>query len=59
MHDQVFAYYLNNHHGDGIIGIACKVLDGDNEGSLLPRSPKNIICPHTSARADGWACGWM
>ncbi|HEX3748703.1 MAG TPA: MmcQ/YjbR family DNA-binding protein [Bryobacteraceae bacterium] len=26
-----FAYFLNDHHGDGIVGIACKVLPGDND----------------------------
>ena len=27
---RVFAYFLNNHHGDGIVSIACKALPGDN-----------------------------
>ena len=27
---KVFAYFLNDHHGDGIVGIWCKVLPGEN-----------------------------
>ena len=27
---KVFAYYLNNHHGDQIVSVCCKVLPGDN-----------------------------
>ena len=26
-----YVYFLNNHHGDGIISIACKALPGDNQ----------------------------
>src|SRR5258707_10179950 len=28
---KVFAYYLDNHHGDGIVSVTCKVLPGDNK----------------------------
>ena len=27
---RVFAYYLNDHHGDGIVSVACKTFIGDN-----------------------------
>lgn len=27
---KVFAYFLNNHHGDGIVSLCCKVAPGDN-----------------------------
>jgi hypothetical protein len=27
---KVFAYFMNDHHGDGIVSVACKVLPGDN-----------------------------
>src|SRR5437879_4797161 len=27
---KTFAYFLDNHHGDGIVGVTCKVLPGDN-----------------------------
>jgi hypothetical protein len=27
---KTFAYYLDDHHGDGIVAVTCKVLPGDN-----------------------------
>ena len=27
---KVFAYYLNNHHGDGIVSVCCKASLGEN-----------------------------
>jgi len=27
---RTFAYFLNDHHGDGIVAITCKVISGDN-----------------------------
>ena len=39
-----FAYYLDNHHGDGIVGISCKVLPGDN-GRLIDADPKKFYLP--------------
>ncbi|HEV2448328.1 MAG TPA: MmcQ/YjbR family DNA-binding protein [Candidatus Sulfopaludibacter sp.] len=41
---KVFAYYLNNHHGDGIIAIACKVLPGDN-AALIAAHPRKFYMP--------------
>ncbi|MGA8341295.1 MAG: hypothetical protein WB781_05095, partial [Candidatus Sulfotelmatobacter sp.] len=28
---RTFAYFLDNHHGDGIVAVSCKVLPGDNK----------------------------
>jgi len=42
--DKVFAYYLNDHHGDGIVGVVCKVLPGDNE-SLIAAHPAKYYMP--------------
>jgi predicted DNA-binding protein (MmcQ/YjbR family) len=39
-----FAYYLNNHHGDGIISVCCKVLPGDNE-ALIAAHPEKFYMP--------------
>ena len=39
-----FAYFLNNHHGDGIVGIACKALPGDNT-ALVAAQPKRFYLP--------------
>ena len=38
---KVFAYYLNDHHGDGIISICCKALPGDNE-RLIASNPRKF-----------------
>jgi hypothetical protein len=27
---KVFAYFLNNHHGDGIVSVCCKSARGEN-----------------------------
>ena len=41
---KTFAYFLDNHHGDGIIAVACKALPGDNE--VLARSdPTRFYLP--------------
>ena len=41
---KVFAYYLNDHHGDGIVSICCKALPGDNE-RLIAASPRKFYMP--------------
>jgi predicted DNA-binding protein (MmcQ/YjbR family) len=39
-----FAYFLDNHHGDGIVGITCKVLPGDNT-ALIASNPAKFYMP--------------
>jgi predicted DNA-binding protein (MmcQ/YjbR family) len=39
-----FAYFLNNHHGDGIIRLWCKVLPGDNH-ALIRSGPQRFYMP--------------
>jgi len=39
-----FAYYLSDHHGDGIISVACKVLPGDN-AALAAGDPARFYLP--------------
>jgi len=41
---KVFTYYQDNHHGDGIIGINCKVLKGDNT-RLIESEPQKFFMP--------------
>lgn len=41
---RTFAYYLDNHHGDGIVCVACKVLPGDNE-RLIRSDPERFAMP--------------
>ena len=41
---KTFAYYLNDHHGDGIVSLCCKVLPGDNE-RLIDSNPRKFYMP--------------
>jgi hypothetical protein len=41
---KTFAYFLNNHHGDGIVAISGKVLPGDNK-ALADAQPKRFYLP--------------
>lgn len=41
---KTFAYFLNDHHGDGIVGFCCKVLPGDN-AALIKADPKRFYMP--------------
>ena len=59
-----FAYFLNNHHGDGIVGIACKALPGDNT-ALVAAQPKRFYLPAyvgprgwVALRLDAGAIDW-
>ena len=49
---RVFAYFLNNHHGDGIVSIACKALPGDN-AVLVAAQPERFYMPAYIA-PRGW-----
>jgi hypothetical protein len=41
---KIFAYFLNDHHGDGIVAVTCKVLPGDNT-ALAAASPERFYLP--------------
>lgn len=41
---KIFVYYLNDHHGDGIVSFACKVLPGDNH-ELIRANPQKFYLP--------------
>ena len=41
---KTFAYFLNNHHGDGIIAVTCKVAPGDNT-ALIAAQPSRFYMP--------------
>jgi len=47
-----FAYFLYDHHGDGIVGVTCKVLPGDN-ARLVAADPKRFYMPAYVA-SKGW-----
>ena len=41
---KTFAYYLDNHHGDGIVAVTARVLPGDNE-ALIAAQPDRFYMP--------------
>jgi predicted DNA-binding protein (MmcQ/YjbR family) len=50
---KTFAYFLNDHHGDGIVAVTCKVLPGDNK-ALASAQPRRFFLPAYLA-SKGWA----
>jgi predicted DNA-binding protein (MmcQ/YjbR family) len=61
---KVFAYFLNNHHGDGIISVCCKSALGENV-DRASREPKRFYLPPYigprgwfGLRLDGEAVDW-
>jgi len=49
---KTFAYFLDDHHGDGIVGINCKVLPGDNT-ALIAADPTRFYMP-AYVGSKGW-----
>lgn len=49
---KTFAYFLDNHHGDGIVAVTGKVLPGDNK-ALAEAQPKRFYLPAYIA-SRGW-----
>jgi hypothetical protein len=41
---KTFAYFLDNHHGDGIVAVTCKVLPGEN-AALAKAQPTRYYLP--------------
>ncbi len=41
---RTFAYYLNDHHGDKLISVCCKVLPGENQ-FLVQSAPARFYLP--------------
>jgi phosphoribosylglycinamide formyltransferase-1 len=41
---KIFAYFLNDHHGDGIVAVTGKALPGDNQ-RLVASQPKRFYLP--------------
>ena len=41
---KTFAYYLDDHHGDGVVAVTCKVLPGDNS-ALAKTNPARFYLP--------------
>lgn len=49
---KTFAYFLNDHHGDGIVAVTCKVFAGDNT-ALAEAQPRRFYLPAYLA-SKGW-----
>lgn len=49
---KTFAYFLNNHHGDGIVAVTCKVMPAENS-ALAAAQPKRFYLPAYLA-SKGW-----
>jgi phosphoribosylglycinamide formyltransferase-1 len=49
---KIFAYYLNDHHGDNIVSVCCKVLPGENQ-HLVNANPRKFYLPAYIA-SRGW-----
>jgi phosphoribosylglycinamide formyltransferase-1 len=41
---RTFAYFLDDHHGDGIVAVTCKALPGDN-AALAAAQPDRFYLP--------------
>ena len=44
MRKKTFAYFLNDHHGDGIVAVTCKVAPGDHT-ALASAQPDRFYIP--------------
>src|SRR5258708_37217017 len=49
---RVFAYFLKNHHGDGIVSVCCKTALGENV-DRASRDPRRFYLP-AYIGARGW-----
>jgi predicted DNA-binding protein (MmcQ/YjbR family) len=49
---KTFAYFLDNHHGDGIVAVTCQVLAGENK-ALTEAQPSRFYLPAYIA-SKGW-----
>jgi hypothetical protein len=47
-----FAWFLDNHHGDGIVGLICKVMPGENN-ALVAAQPRRFYLP-AYVTSRGW-----
>jgi predicted DNA-binding protein (MmcQ/YjbR family) len=61
---KVFAYFLNNHHGDGIVSVCCKSALGENVDRASREPMRFYLPPYIGPRGwfglrlDGEAVDW-
>jgi len=49
---RTFAYFLDDHHGDGIVAVTCKVLPGDNKALAAAQPDRFYLPPYLAP--NGW-----
>jgi len=49
---KTFGYYMNDHHGDGVVGVALKAAPGEQE-ALVQADPERYYVP-AYLGAKGW-----
>ena len=49
---RTFAYFLNDHHGDGMVAVTCKVLPGDNKALAAAQPARFYVPPYIGPK--GW-----
>ena len=61
---KVFAYFLNDHHGDGIVSVCCKAALGENVDRASREPQRFYLPPYIGPRGwfglrlDGEAIDW-
>ena len=48
---EIFAYYLNNHRGDGMIAVCCKLPPGENAARVAAK-PQKFYLPASIGNED-------
>ncbi len=49
---KTFAWFLNDHHGDGMVSVACKALPGENAALAASHPERFYLPPYIGPR--GW-----
>jgi predicted DNA-binding protein (MmcQ/YjbR family) len=49
---KIFAYFMNDHHGDGIVSVACKALPGENASLAAAQRDRFYLPSYIGPR--GW-----
>jgi hypothetical protein len=55
---KTFAYFLNDHHGDGIVSVCARAFPGKNK-ALVAAHPQKFYCLRTLGHGDGLGFVWI
>lgn len=50
--ERTFAYFLDDHHGNGIVAVTCKVMPGDNAALAVAQPARFYVPAYIGPR--GW-----